>query len=507
MTTTDRFNAAEFFVDRHVAEGRGSRAVFRCAGGVLTYAELAERVGRAGHVLAGLGVEIENRVVLALDDSPTFAATFWGTLKLGAVAVPLNTVMSADEYAFVLDDSRAKIAVVEDRLLPRLEGLRERCRWLRAVLGVTQLEASMARAPGALAATPTVREDMAYWGYTSGSTGRPKAAVHSHKDFLAAADLVGVGVFGLRPEDLVFSASKMYFAFGLGNSLYFPARVGAASVLVADRLTPERAFEIVTRERPTVFFAVATLYARMLEVPDAERFDLSSLRLCVSSGEALPTAVFDAWGQRFGHELVDVVGSTEALHDFIANRPGAVRRGSSGQVVPGFEARLVDDAGQPVPAGTVGQLLIKGETLAPYYWNRLERTRATMLGEWVRTGDMFRQDADGYFYFAGRSDDMLKVSGMWVSPAEIEGVLVEHPAVVEAGVVGLAGHDGLVHPHAAVVLKAGHLAGDSLVAELQGWVKARTAGYKVPRTIEFVDDLPKTATGKVQRFRLRSASR
>jgi benzoate-CoA ligase family protein len=505
---TDFFNAADFFVDRHLQGGRGSRPVFRWAGGALTYAELAERVNRVGHVLAGLGVEIENRVLLVLDDTPAFAAAFWGALKLGAVAVPLNTLMSLDEYAFVLDDSRAKVAVVEDALWPKLDSLRGRCRWLRSVLSVAQLEARAAGAPTALAAAPTVREDAAYWGYTSGSTGRPKAAVHSHKDFLAAADLVGVGVFGLGPEDLVFSASKMYFAFGLGNSLYFPARVGAASVLVAERLTPERAFETIARERPTVFFAVATLYARMLEVPDAERrFDLASVRLCVSSGEALPTAVFDAWGKRFGHELVDVVGSTEALHDFIANRPGAVRRGSSGQVVPGFEARLVDDAGQAVPTGTVGQLLIKGETLAPYYWNRLERTRATMLGEWVRTGDMFWQDADGYFYFAGRSDDMLKVSGMWVSPAEIEGVLVEHPTVVEAGVVGRVGGDGLLHPHAAVVLKAGHVGGDALAAELRAWVRERTAGYKAPRTIEFVDDLPKTATGKVQRFRLRDGIR
>jgi benzoate-CoA ligase family protein len=510
VTASDRLNAAEFFVDRHVVEGRGSRVVFRAAGGAMTYGELAERVSGAGHALTGLGVEIENRVVLVLHDTPAFAATFWGTLKLGAVAVPLDTLMSPEEYAFIVEDSRARIVVVEDALRPKLEGLRDRCRWLRAIVGLGELEALMGQAPASLPATPTVREDMAYWGYTSGSTGRPKAAVHSHKDFLAAADLVGGGIFGLGPDDLVFSASKMYFAFGLGNSLYFPARVGAASVLVPDRLTPERAFEVIAAERPTVFFAVATLYARMLEVADAERrFDLSSLRLCVSSGEALPVAVFDAWRARFGHELVDVVGSTEALHDFIANRPGAVRRGSSGQVVPGFEARLVDDAGRPVPTGTVGQLLIKGETLAPYYWNRLERTRATMLGEWVRTGDMFWQDADGYFYFAGRSDDMLKVSGMWVSPAEIEGLLVEHPGVVEAGVVGVPGADGLIHPHASVVLKADQApatatAAEGLAAELRAWVRQRAPGYKVPRTIEFVDDLPKTATGKIQRFRLRS---
>ena len=506
----ERFNAAEFFVDRHVAEGRGARTVFRAAGGVTTYGELAEAVSRAAHVFASLGVEIENRVVLVLPDSPLFAAAFWGALKLGAVAVPLNTLMSPEDYAFILDDSRAKVVIADDTLLPTLETVGGRCRWVRAVVGVRELEMLMARAPATLEATPTVREDIAYWGYTSGSTGRPKAAVHSHKDFLAAADLVGVGIFGLGPDDLVFSASKMYFAFGLGNALYFPARVGAASVLLAERVTPERALEVIAAERPTAFFAVATLYARMLEVTDAgRRWDLSSLRLCVSSGEALPPAVFDAWRARFGHELVDVVGSTEALHDFIANRPGAVRRGSAGRVVPGFEARLVDDAGDPTPTGTVGHLLIKGETLSPYYWNRLERTRATMLGEWVRTGDMFSQDADGYFYFAGRSDDMLKVAGQWVSPAEIEALLVEHPAVLEAGVVGAADADGLTTAHAFIVLTSGHAPAsatetEALAAELRGWVKQRAAGYKVPRVIEFVADLPKTATGKIQRFRLRT---
>jgi benzoate-CoA ligase family protein len=418
--------------------------------------------------------------------------------------------MSPDEYAFVLDDSRAKVAVVEDALVPALEPALGRCPGLRAVVGVTRLETLMASAPATLPAMSTVGEDMAYWGYTSGSTGRPKAAVHSHRDFLAAADRVGVGVFGLGADDLVFSASKMYFAFGLGNSLSFPARVGAAAVLVPERLTPERAFETIATERPTIFLAVATLYARMLEVADAERrYDLSSLRLCVSSGEALPPAVFDAWRTRFGHELIDVVGSTEALHDFIANRPGEARRGSSGRLVPGFEARLVDDAGRPVPSGTVGHLLIKGETLALYYWNRAERTRATMLGEWLRTGDMFWQDAEGYFYFAGRSDDMLKVAGQWVSPAEVEALLVEHPDVVEAGVIGATGDDGLVRPRAFVVLRGGRSpasAADAqaLETELSAWVRQRAAGHKVPRTFAFVADLPKTATGKVQRFRLRA---
>jgi benzoate-CoA ligase family protein len=452
-------------------------------------------------------------VLLVLDDGPAFVSAFWGTVKLGAVAVPVNPLMTADDYAFLLEDSRAKVAVVEPAVAPKILAARERCPFLRAVVvagpapsGALALDDLLARAKPTLAPAPTNADDVMYWGYTSGSTGAPKAAAHSHQDFVAAADLVGAGVFGIEPSDLTFSASKMYFAFGLGNTLYFPARVGAASLLVPDRLSPERAFEIIAAERPSVFFAVATLYARMLDVPEAERrWDLSSLRLCVSSGEALPAAVFDGWKARFGHELVDVVGSTEALHDFIANRPGAVRRGSAGQVVPGFEARLVDDDGQPVPAGAVGHLLIKGPTTAAYYWNRRERTRATMLGEWLRTGDMFWADADGYFYFAGRSDDMLKVGGRWVSPAEVEAALVEHPAVVEAGVTGRLDEDGLVRPQAFVVLRASQAPSAALVEELMTWVRSRLPPYKSPRWIEFVAELPKTATGKIQRFRLRSS--
>jgi acyl-coenzyme A synthetase/AMP-(fatty) acid ligase len=275
---------------------------------------------------------------------------------------------------------------------------------------------------------------------------------------------------------------------------------------VAERITAERAFEVIDAERPTLFFAVPTLYARMLDVRDAERrFDVSSLRYCVSSGEALPPAIFDAWADRFGLELVEVVGSTEALHDFIANRPGHARRGTAGRVVPGFETRLVDDAGAPVEIGTVGHLLVKGETTAPYYWNRLERTRATMLGEWLRTGDVFRQDADGWFYFEGRADDMLKVAGQWVSPAEVEAHLMAHAAVLEAGVVGESDGHGLSRPRAYVVLKDGVIPSVPLADELREFVRGRTAGYKTPSGVEFVADLPKTATGKIQRFRLRRA--
>ena len=508
----ERFNATAFFADRHLAEGRGGRTVFRYRGRTVTYAQLAERVNRFGNALKDLGVEIENRVLLILPDCPEFAEAFWGAIKIGAVPVPVNPWLKGVDYAFLLDDSRAKAVVAAAEAAAQIAAVRDQCRSLRHVIVVGDrapnalaYEDLLARASASLEPADTSRDDVALWGYTSGSTGKPKAAVHLQQDLLQAADLVGRQIFGITHDDLIFSASKLFFVYGLGNSLYFPARVGASSVLVPERIEPERAFEVIAAERPTVFFTVATLYARMLQVEGAERrFDLSSLRLCVSSGEALPAAVFHAWKSRFGHELLDVVGSTEALHDFIANRPGEVRPGSSGKAIPGFEARLVDDRGNPVLEGNVGHLLIKAPTAAPYYWKRPVQTRATMLGEWLRTGDMFYQDSDGYFYFCGRSDDMLKVGGMWVSPIEVEGAILEHPAVVEAGVVGRADDDGLTKPHAFIVLKAGVAPSDALAAEIREFVRKRLAGYKAPRWVGFVPDLPKTATGKVQRFRLRA---
>src|SRR5947207_3381534 len=416
----EHFNAAAFFVDRHVAEGRGARMAFRFGGRAITYADLAASVDRCANALAALGVEIEHRVLLVLNDSPAFAAAFWGAAKLGAVAVPVNTLMTPAEYEFLLADSRALVAIVEESVAGRLLAVRHRCPGLRAVVVV-------------------------------GSRGLP--GTHDFDELLAAA----------KP-----------------------------------------AFEVIAGERPTVFFTVPTLYARMLVLDDAERrWDLSSLRYCVSSGEALPPSIFDAWAERFGLELVEVVGSTEALHDFIANTPGAARRAASGRLVPGFEARLLDDAGAPVGDGVVGHLLIKGPTTSPYYWNRLERTGATMQGPWLSTGDMFARDAEGVFTFAGRSDDMLKVAGLWVSPAEIEAALVEHPGVLEAGVVGVPDGDGLTRPHAVVVLKEGWLASPDLAATLTEFVRRRAGGHRAPATLAFADELPKTATGKVQRFRLR----
>ncbi|MBI3826706.1 MAG: benzoate-CoA ligase family protein [Candidatus Rokubacteria bacterium] len=498
-------NIAEVFVDRHLAEGRGARTAFRFAGRAVTYTTLADQVNRCGNALRERGVGRGDRVLLALEDSPAFAAAFWGTARIGAVAVPVNTLMTTAEYEFLLDDSGATAAVVEPGIAEPLRAVAGRCPALRSLLATGgAFEGALAQASPALDPAPTSAGDVAYWAYTSGSTGAPKGALHTHDHCVAAADRVGVEVFGVGPDDLCFSASKCSFSFGLGNTLLFPARVGAASVLEPERLTAERAFEVIARERPTVFFAVATLYARMLQVEDAAgRWDLSSLRLCVSSGEALPPALFDAWRARFGLELTDVIGSTEALHDFIANRPGQARRGSTGRLVPGFEARIVHDDGQPVPPGAAGHLLIKGPTTAPSYWNRPERTAATMLGQWLRTGDMFRQDAEGWFYFEGRSDDMLKVAGQWVSPAEVEARLVEHPAVVEAAVVARQDASGLLRPHAFVVLHQETAGTAALAAALTTFVRERLAGYKVPATIDVVAELPKTATGKIQRYRLR----
>jgi benzoate-CoA ligase len=507
----ERFNAATHFVDRHLAEGRGARTAFRFRGRSVSYGEVAQRANRLGSALLARGVQMEQRVLLALPDRPEFAEAFWGAMRIGAVPVPVSDALPADELAFMLEDSRARAVIASEAAAAVILKARERYPALRAVIvvdarrrGALEYERLLERASPELAPAETSRDDVALWLYTSGSTGRPKAAVHLHHDLVYAAELVGRGTFGIGPDDVVFSASKLHFAFGLGNALYFPALVGAASVLVPERLDAERIFELIQAERPTVLFAVATVYRRLLQVAEAERrFDCSSLRLCVSSGEVLPAALFHAWQSRFGLELLDVVGSTEALHDFIANRPGAARAGSSGQVIPGFEARLVDDQGRPVAPGMVGQLLIKGDSISPGYWNRHERTRATMLGEWLRTGDMFYQDTDGYFFFCGRTDDMLKVGGMWVAPAEVEAAIGEHPAIGEVAVIGRGDADGLTKPHAFCVLRDGMTGSDALAAELRDGVRKRLGGYKSPRWVDFVPELPKTATGKIQRFALR----
>ena len=508
-------NAAHWFVDRHVEEGRDGRLAIIYEGQLLTYGDVYAGANRVGNMLRRLGVTIEQRVVLLLPDGPEFVSSFWGALKIGAVPVPTNTLLKAHDYEYILKDSRATVVIASEPLVAAVEAVRPRLPDLTHVVVVGRPAAGQlaygelvgAERPE-LAPAATTRDDVAFWQYTSGTTGTPKAAVHLHHDMLVCCEAFGRHVLEIGPEDRTFSVAKLFFAYGLGNALYFPFHMGASTVLYPGRPEPAKVFEVITRERPTLFYAVPTAYAAMLQVPDAERrYDLRSVRVCSSAGEPLPKAIYERWLERFGLEILDGIGSTEMCHTFIANRRGHVRPGSSGTVVPGYEAKLVDDAGREVAVGEVGNLMVKGDSACSCYWNQHERTKQTIEGEWVRTGDKYHRDADGYFWYAGRTDDMIKAGGMWVSPAEVEGALAGHPAVVEAGVVGAADKDELVKPLAFVVLARGHVASPTLEAELKAFVKERLAPYKYPRWIVFVDELPKTATGKIQRFKLREIAR
>lgn len=506
-----RFNAARFFVDRHVDEGRGDRVALIADGTSTSYRDLQRSVNRVGNALRNLGVGREERVLLALLDGPEFVASFFGAIKIGAVPVPVNTLLRAADYRYFLDDSRAPVALVSQALLPEVGKAAAGASRLRAMVVVGEAPADALRfsdwtaaASSQLDAVDTGRDDVAFWLYSSGSTGFPKGAVHRQRDMLVCSDTYALRVLGIRETDRCFSAAKLFFAYGLGNAMYFPLRVGAQAVLVSGRPTPEAVFQAIHDTKPTLFFGVPTLYASMLQVKDAaDRYDTSSLRLCVSAGESLPADLFRRWRERFGVEILDGIGTTEILHIFLSNREGAVRPGSTGTPVPGYEAMLVDDEGRPVKAGDIGNLRVRGDSIMAYYWNQPEKTEATLRGDWIVTGDKYTRDEDGYFWYCGRADDMLKVGGIWVSPVEIENTLVAHPAVLEAAVIGKPDGDGLVKPKAFVVPRDPGAASDALVPELQAYVKERIAPYKYPRWIEFVPDLPKTATGKLQRFRLR----
>src|SRR5436189_3748210 len=444
-----QFNAATWFVDRHVTEGRGGAPAFHYENRVLTYGDVFELANRTGNALRALGVGLEDRVLMLCLDAPEFLATFWGAIKIGAVPIPVNTLMRSADYLYFLNDSRAKVAVVSGPLLAEAAPALAEARYLEHVLiaggpagRFMSWEDRLFRASAQLAAAPTSRDEPAFWLYSSGSTGSPKGVVHLHHDMYVCAETYAKQVLGLRATDRVLSAAKLFFAYGLGNAGYFPMAVGAQSVLYPLRPQPESMFEQIARYRPTLFFGVPTLYAAMLAVKDAERrFDTSSLRLCVSAGEALPDELYARWRERFGVELIDGIGTTEILHIFLSNRPGAARPGSSGLPVPGYEAIVVDDEGRPVPPGEIGNLRVKGDSIMAYYWNKHDKTNATRFGPWIQTGDKYYTDRDGYFWYCGRSDDMLKVGGIWVSPVEVEAPLVRHPSVLEAAVVGRADAD------------------------------------------------------------------
>jgi benzoate-CoA ligase len=506
-----QFNAARFFVDRNVDEGRGGKVAFFYEDTSITYAALQELVNRTGNALLDLGVQREQRVLCLLLDSPEFLAAFWGAIKIGAIPIPVNTMMRGQDYLYFLDDSRAPVAIISEPLLAEAGPVLSEARYLKHVVIVgtpsgKQLgfDAWAGKASAALEAADTSKDDTAFWLYSSGSTGRPKGAVHLQHDMVYCTDTYARQVLRMTAQDRTVSAAKLFFAYGLGNNMYFPMREGGQGVLYPHRPMPEAMFELIHRHKPTLFFGVPTLYAAMLQVKDAEkRYDLASLRLCVSAGEAFPQELYRRWRDKFGVEVLDGIGTTEILHVFLSNRVGDVRPGSTGLPVPGYEAMLVDDEGRPVPQGEIGNLRVKGDSIMAYYWNQHEKTKDTLFGHWIQTGDKYYQDADGYFWYCGRADDMLKVGGIWVSPVEVENTLIGHPAVLETAVVGHEDTDKLIKPKAFVVLKEGHSGSPALEAELKAFVKDKIAPYKYPRWIAFVAELPKTATGKIQRFKLR----
>lgn len=520
------YNAAVDLIERNLRAGRRNKLAYIDDAGSYTYGELAERVDRFANAMRQLGVQMEQRVLLCLLDTIDFPIAFLGCIKAGVVPVAVNTLLSRDDLAYVLNDSRACAAVVSEQLLPTFYEPLQRGAFLkhrivaggpedarpkesaarseshgRPVDGYVPLAGLLEGTDSSEAvAAPTTCDDACFWLYSSGSTGAPKGTVHAHASLIQTAELYARPLVGYRDNDVVFSASKLPFAYGLGNALSFPLAVGATAVLMAERPTPAAIIARLRRHRPTIFCTIPTAYAALLACPELPTREELRLRVCTSAGEALPSHVGERWSSRFGVPILDGIGSTEMLHIFISNAPHAVRYGTTGTVIPGYEARIHDENGACVPVGEPGELVVRGPTRAIQYWNNRARSSTTFRGEWTHTGDKFRQTGDGYYIYEGRLDDMLKVSGLYVSPVEVESALMQHEAVLEAAVVGKQDSDRLTKVCAFVVLKPGCTASSQ---ELQQHVKALLAPHKYPRSIEFMSELPKTATGKIQRFKLR----
>ncbi len=504
------YNAAVDLIERNLRAGRGGKVAYIDDAGQVSYAELAERVNRFGGGLLALGLQMEQRVLLAMLDTIDWPTAFLGAIKAGVVPVAVNTLLTSADYEYMLNDSRARALIVSEALLPQFAPLLGKLPFLEHVIvsgagaaGHAAFRDVLAAGKPELAAAPTTRDDACFWLYSSGSTGKPKGTVHVHASMILTAELYARPVLGIEERDVAFSAAKLFFAYGLGNALSFPLSVGATTVLMAERPTPAAVFRRLTERKPTIFYGVPTLYAAMLADPGFPKKESLALRRCTSAGEALPPQISKGFKAKTGVDILDGIGSTEMLHIFLSNRPGDVRYGTTGKAVPGYRLRLVDEQGNAVKPGELGELQIAGPTSAAYYWNNRDKTRSTFVGDWTKSGDKYSQDADGYYVYGGRSDDMLKVSGIYVSPAEVEAALVSHAAVLEAAVVGAEDENKLVKPKAYVVLKAGQSPGESLKQALQQHVKERLAPYKYPRWIEFIAELPKTATGKIQRFKLR----
>jgi benzoate-CoA ligase len=508
------YNAAADLIGRNVP-ARAQKTAFIDEQGSYTYGELARRVDLGAGALRGLGLEAEQRIVLGLLDTIDFPTAFLGAIQAGIVPIPVNTLFQPSDYAFILADSRAKLAIVSAELLPQYEEAARLASWSGRII-VSDPRGMLTGSPHPTLASllndatpiaepaPTRPDDVCFWLYSSGSTGKPKGTVHLQTSMIRTAELFAQHVLGMREDDVVFSAAKLFFAYGLGNALSFPMSVGATAVLFSGRATPDVVSTILRERGASIFCGVPTLFGALLVHPGLPAREDVALRLCTSAGEPLPEELGKNWTARFGVEIIDGIGSTEMLHIFVSNKPGAVKYGTTGLPVPGYRVRIVDEDGREVAPGELGELEVCGETSAAYYWNNREKSRRTFAGEWTRTGDKFRQDEDGYYVYCGRVDDMLKVSGIWVSPSEVEAALVAHEDVLEAAVIGIADEQELVKPKAFVVLKPGVAASDALSDALKAHVKNRLAPYKYPRWVEFVPDLPKTATGKIQRHILRA---
>jgi 4-hydroxybenzoate-CoA ligase len=503
----DRFNAADYFVDRNIREGRADKPAVICEDRRLTYGQVQAGMNRVGNALKTLGVRMEERIALLLLDTEIYPQAFFGAIKIGAVPICLNTLMRPKDYAYFLNDSRARVLLVDHSLLDNIDALRNQLSFLEHVVviggaaadGNIPFEVWTAAQSDELDPAPTTPCDACFWLYSSGSTGLPKGAVHLQHDIVYASETYGRQVLKVTENDVCFSAAKLFFAYGLGNGLYFPFSVGATAVYHPGRPTPDAMYAAIGRHRPTVFYGVPTLFGAML----TQEGSLDGVRICVSAGEALPPEILKRWKTRFGVGILDGIGSTEIAHIFISNRLDDMRPGSTGRLVPGYEARIVDDAFNDVPEGEIGTLLIKGDSTAACYWNKHDKSKQTIIGEWINTDDKFFRDPDGYFFYVGRSNDMLKVGGIWVSPVEVEACIMEHPDVLECAVVGAPDEEDLIKPKAFVVLKDGADPSDQLAADIKAYVKKSLAHYKYPRWVEFVPELPKTATGKIKRYMLK----